>query len=112
MIRSRAYNQNAPPHSKSKTTCISLSQCKHKQSLELPKAGSRRLVTECDEIENFNVNLLGNFSKFHSQHSQSVNNCNVNVQNMEFNSQKGYIRKKERYRQIFGDRPKVIYVKP
>lgn len=52
-----------------------------------------------------------NLRQLRGKYSQTVN-TNLSVKNMEFNKQsKEYIKKKDRYREIFGEKPRYILVK-
>ncbi len=52
-----------------------------------------------------------NLRQLRGKYSQTVN-TNLSVKNMEFNKQsKDYIKKKDRYREIFGEKPRYIFVK-
>lgn len=42
---------------------------------------------------------------------KNIHNYGINVHNMEFNKVGGYMKKKDKYREIFGEKPKFVMVK-
>lgn len=74
------------------------------------RSGADEMELECN-LENLNVNLGRNVRPA-AKVSVLPSGYSLNVQNLKFNKlATGCLRKRDRYREIFGDKPKIVMVK-
>ena len=57
------------------------------------------------------MNVIPHIRELRNKYSHTTS-TNITVKNVEFNKlNPGYVKKRDRYREIFGDKPKYLYVK-